>query len=136
MAPVTPRAVPSSLFILASSVCKSLGCLISAPAQEGEGGHLFRLTCSVVLWEHCKQILLACVGVLAVYGPHRVCPSSQRPVLSGSELLRLQVLCKALSTAGPAFCALPRSKLLGFRFLGTPQGHRLSLAWVLCPSQV
>ena len=46
------------------------------------------------------------------------------------------VLCKALSKAGPAFCALPRSKLLGLRFLGTPQGHRLSLACVRCPSQL
>jgi len=43
----TSRAVPSSVFILASSVCKSLRCLISALAQGGEGGHLFRLTCSV-----------------------------------------------------------------------------------------
>ena len=40
----------SSLFILASSVCKSLQCLISALTQEGESGHLFRLTCSVMLW--------------------------------------------------------------------------------------
>ena len=37
------------LFILASSVCKSLQCLISALTQGGKGGHLFRLTCSVVL---------------------------------------------------------------------------------------
>ena len=43
------QGVPSSLFILASSVCKSLQCLISALTQEGKGGHLFRLTCSVVL---------------------------------------------------------------------------------------
>ena len=43
-----PRWFP--LFILASSVCRSLQCLISALIQGGEGGHLFRLTCSVVLW--------------------------------------------------------------------------------------
>ena len=42
--------VPSSLFILASSVCKSLQCLISALTRRDEGGHLFKLTCSVVLW--------------------------------------------------------------------------------------
>ena len=41
-----------------------------------------------------------------------------------------------LSKVGPGFCALPRSKLLRFRFLGTPQGHRLGWACVLCPSQV
>ena len=49
MAPVTSRVVPS-LFILASSVCKSLQCLISSLTQGVDGGHLFRLTCSVVLW--------------------------------------------------------------------------------------
>ena len=60
------QSVSSSFLILASSVCKSLKCLISALAQGGECGRLFRLTCSIVLWggrkEHCKQISLACVG--------------------------------------------------------------------------
>ena len=41
-----------------------------------------------------------------------------------------------LSKVGPGLCALPRSKLLRFRFLGTPQMHRLGWACVLCPSQV
>ena len=41
-----------------------------------------------------------------------------------------------LSKAGPGFHALPRSKLLKFRFSGTPQRHRLSWACILCPSQV
>ena len=44
---VTSKAVPS---VLASSVCWSLQCLISALTQGGGGGHFFRLTCSVVLW--------------------------------------------------------------------------------------
>ena len=48
-AAVTPRVVPCTLF-LASAVCKCLQCLISALKQGGKGGHLFRLTCSVVLW--------------------------------------------------------------------------------------
>ena len=47
---VTSRAVLSSLFIFASSVCKSLWCLISTMTQRGESSHLFSLTCSVVLW--------------------------------------------------------------------------------------
>ena len=38
------------LFILTSSVCWSLQCLISTLTEGGKGGHLFRLTCSVVLW--------------------------------------------------------------------------------------
>ena len=55
----------SLLFILASSVCKFLQCLNSILTQGCKGGHLFRLTCSVVLWGgegYCKQTLLACVG--------------------------------------------------------------------------
>ena len=40
----------SLFFILTSSVCKSLQCLIFALTQGAKGGHLFRLTCSVVLW--------------------------------------------------------------------------------------
>ena len=44
----------SLLFILASSVCKSLQGLILPLTQGGEGGHLFRLTCSVVLWVERK----------------------------------------------------------------------------------
>ena len=41
-----------------------------------------------------------------------------------------------LSKMAPGFCAFPRSKLLRFRFLGTPQRHRLGWACILCPSQV
>ena len=41
--------------------------------------------------EHCKQISLVCWGVLSVYGPPCVCPSSRQHVLSGSTLLSLQV---------------------------------------------
>ena len=41
-----------------------------------------------------------------------------------------------LSKAGPGLHALPRSKLLRFRFSGTPQRHILGWACVLCPSQV
>ena len=37
-----------------------------------------------------------------------------------------------LSKAGPGFCALPQSKPLRFRFLGTPQRCRLSWACVFC----
>ena len=36
----------------------------------------------------------------------------------------------------PEFHALPRSKLLRFRFLGSLQRHRIGWACVLCPSQV
>ena len=54
-------------------------------------------------------------------------------VLSRSTLLSLQ---GELSKADPGFRALPRSRLLRFRFSGTPQRRRLGWAWVSCPSQV
>ena len=131
----------SLLFILASSVCKSLQGLILPLTQGGEGGHLFRLTCSVVLWggrDTANKYHWCVWGVLAVYGPHWVCPSSRQRVLPGSPLLRLQgalqghcpkqvlhfghytglshscswVLHKGTVSVGHAFCVLPRSEHL------------------------
>jgi len=113
------------------------------PHTRGQGGHLFRLICSVVLRggrntanKHHWRVW----GVLTVYGPHWVSPSSPRHVLSRSTLLRLQValqgncpkqtLCfvhltelscsgsgswvlhKGTDLAGREFCALPRSEHL------------------------
>ena len=124
-----PKQFP--LFILASSVCWSLQCLISTLTQGGSGGHFFRLTCSVVLWggRNTANKYHWCVwGALTVYGPHWVCPS-----YSVSRVYTAKApgcSAGALSKAGPAFCALPRSKLLRFRFSG------LGWACVLCPSQV
>ena len=43
------------LLILAFSVIKSLQCLIYALRPGGEGGHLFRLTNSVVSWGETLQ---------------------------------------------------------------------------------
>ena len=137
--PVTSKVVPSFLFILASSVCRSLQCLISALTQEGEGGHLFRLTCSDVLWggrNTANRYHWGVWGVLAVYGPHWVCPSSWRMCFPGLHCSGFRLLCRGTFQSGPWVHVLPRSKLLRFRFSGTPQGHRLSWACVLCPSQV
>ena len=88
-----PKWVP--LFILGSSVCWSLQCLISALTQGGECHHLFRLTCSVVLWggrNTANKYHWRVWGVLTVSGPHWVCPHSRHvcfPSLhcSGSRLL-------------------------------------------------
>ena len=63
--PVASKAVPS---VIASSVCWSLQCLVSALTQRGWWRTLFffffRLTCSGALWGGregcCKQITLAC----------------------------------------------------------------------------
>ena len=61
---------------------------------------------------------------------HGVCAfpvyTAQAPDCSAGEL----------SKASPGVCALPRSKLLRFRFSNTPQRHKLSWPCVLCPSQV
>ena len=79
--------------------------------------------------EHCKQISLACAhSVSATLG----LPLLTACVLPQSTLLRLQV---ALQGAGPGLRALPRSKPLRFRFLGTPQRRRLGWACVLCRSR-
>ena len=89
--------------------------------------------------EHCKQITLACVGSACSVWVTLGLPPFTACVLSLSILLRLQApgcFAGELSKAGPGLCALPRSKLLRFRFLGTPQMHRLGWACVLCPSQV
>ena len=59
-----------------------------------EGGHLFRLTCSVVLWggrNTANKYHWHVWGVLRVSGSHWVYPSSWQRVLSWSTLLRLQV---------------------------------------------
>ena len=133
------------LFILASSVCKSLQCLISALTQGGKGGNLFRFTCSVVLWggrntanKYRWQTNIAgvcgespqCLGHTGFAPAHGVCAfrvyTAQAPGCSAGEL----------SKAGPGLRALPRSTPLRFRLSGTPQWHRVSWTCVLFPSQV
>ena len=85
-----------SLFIiLAYSVCKSFQCLIFTLTQGGEGGHLFRLTCSAVLWGRKntakKKKSLACVGSAHSVWITLGLPPITACVLSQSTLLRLQV---------------------------------------------
>ena len=118
--------VLSSLFILASSVCKSLQRLISTLTQGGGGGHLFTLTCSVVLWggrntANITGVCGECRSVSAILGlpplTHGVCAfpvyTAQATDCSAGEL----------SQVGPVLRALPRSKLLRYRFSSTPQRH-------------
>ena len=117
------------LLNLASSVCKSLKCLISALTQGGKGDHLFRLTGSFVLWggsSMANKYLWRVWGVLTpVACAFQIYPA-QTPGCSAG----------ALSKVGPVFCALPSSKPLGFRFSDTPQGYIISSTCVLCLSQV
>ena len=90
----------------------------------GEGGTL--QTNITGMCGECSQCL-----VHTGFAPtHGVCAflvyTAQAPGCSAGEL----------SKVGPGLRALPRSKLLKFRFLGTPQRHRLGWACILCPSHV
>ena len=76
--------------------------------------------------EHSKQISLAYVG--SAHSVWATLGLPQLMVVCASPVFIAQALgCSAgmLSKADPAFPALPRSKLLRFRFSATPQRHRL-----------
>ena len=99
-----------------------LGSLVQSCC--GEGGTL-QTNITDVCGE-CSQ----CLGHTGFAPAHGVCAfpvyTAQAPGCSAGEL----------SKVGPGLRALPRSKPLRFRFLGTTQRHRLSWACILCPSQV
>ena len=129
------------LFILASSICWSLQCLISALTQGGGGGHFFKAHLLVQsycgeggtlqtnitgLCGECLQCFVHTEFALA----HGVCAF---PVYTAQAL---GSSAGELSEAGPGLRTLPKSKPLWVRFLGTPQRCRLCWACVLCPSQV
>ena len=96
----------------------------------------FRLTCSVVLWGGRNTANKYHWRVPTVIQPQWVCPHSRCVCFPSLHCSGPRLLCRELSDAGPGLHALPRSKLLRFRFSGTPQRHRLGWACVLCPSQV
>ena len=129
-----PERLP--LFILASSVSWSFQCLISALTKGGEGGHLFRLTYSVVLWGGRSTANKYPWRVLTVSWPHWVCPRSQCVCFPSLHCSGSRLLCLQLSEAGPGLRAIPRSKLFRFRFSGTPQRRRLVWAYVFHPCPV
>ena len=81
----------SSFFILASSVCQSLQCQISALTQRDEGGHLLRFSC-VVGRETLQTNVAAVCGECLQCMDHTgfVCPMPRWHVLPTSTLLRLQ----------------------------------------------
>ena len=125
--------VPPSLFILASSVCESLQCLISTLTQGGEGGPLFRLSCSVVQWRGrntVNQYHWHVWGVLAVDGQHLICHSPRQLVLPGFILLRFQA---ALQGQYPKWAL----RLVHFPGVGCLGSQVLcQMGCVLFPSQV
>ena len=107
--------------------------------QGGDGGRLFRLTCSVVLWggrNTANKYHWRVWGVLTVFQTHWVCPRSWRVCFQGLHFSGSRLLWQELSEAGSGLRALPRSKQLRFRFSVTSQRCILCWACVLCPSQV
>ena len=120
------QSVSLFLFILASSVSKSLQCLISILIQGGESslvqlccgeGRTLQTNITGVCGEYSQ-----CLGHTGFAPAHGMCAfllyAAQAPGCSAGEL----------SKAGPGLRALPGSKALKFRFSGTPQRHRLSWA--------
>ena len=90
-------------------------------------------SCAVGREEHCKQITLACArSVLATLG----LPLSRHVCFPCLHCLGSRLLCRELSETNPGLYALPRSKLLRFRYSGSPQRCRLSWTCVLFPSQI
>ena len=91
-----PKRFP--LFILASSVCWSLQCLISALTQGGQWWSLFfRLTCSVVLLggrNTANKYHWHVWRVLAVFQMHWVCPGSLRVCFHGLHFSGSRLLCR------------------------------------------
>ena len=71
-------------------------------------------------------------GVLAVPGPHWVCPCSRHVCFPSLHCSGSRLLCWELSEVGPGSSAFPSSKPFRFRFSGIPQRHRLEWACVLC----
>ena len=87
--------------------------------------------------EYCKQISLVCVG--SAHSVWTTLGLPQRTVACAFWVYTAQAPgCAAGHCPKRAlrFHSLPRSKPLRFRLSGTPQGHGLGWACVLCPSQV
>ena len=110
----------SSFFILASSICQSLQCQISALTQGGEGGHLFRLSCVVGRETLQTNVAAVCGECLQCMDHTRlVCPMPSRRVLPTSTLLRLQGTLQG------------HCRKWALHFVPFP-GRSRSGSWVLC----
>ena len=116
---------------LASSVCWSLQCLISALTQ---GGRWWTLFLGSLVQSRCWEggtLQINNTGVCSQCLSHTGPAPAQGTHHSGSRLLHQEP-----SEASPGLHAPPWSKLLRLRHSGSPQRRRLSWACALCPSQV
>ena len=123
--------------VLASSVCWSLQCLISALTQ---GGQWWTLFLGSLVQSHCGEGGMlqtnntgVCSQCLNHTGPAPAHGACALPAHTAQALG-----CSAGNRPRPALGlhAPPRSKPLRFRHSGSPQRCRLRWACVLCPSQV
>ena len=74
------------------------------PDTRGKGGQLFGLTCSVVLWggrNTANKYHWHLWGVLAVYGPHWVCPCSGHVCFSHLHCSGSRLLCRGTVQSRP-----------------------------------
>ena len=124
--PVASNAVPS---VIASSVCWSLQCLVSALTQRGRWRTLFfffRLTCSVALWGGralqtnntgvCSQCL-SHAGPAPIHGACSL-PAHNAQVLGCSTGYHLRLALGCLHLPGPS-CSEAQTRL-GLRFVLFP----------------
>ena len=111
------------LFVLASSVCWSLQCLIYTLTQGGSGGPFFQVhlfSRAVGREERCKQISLVSVGTAHNVSATLGLPLLTVCVLSQSTLLRLLVALQGICLKGALGC---------MHFPGL--SHSGSSSWVL-----
>ena len=113
-------ASSSLLFVYFGLLCLQVSSVSNFhPDTRGWGGHLFRLTCSVVLWggrNTANKYHWDVWGVLIVYGPHWVALAHGACTFPVYTAQTPGCLEGELSKGGPRLRALPRSKLLRFRF--------------------
>ena len=117
-APVTSKAVPS--LFLASSVCKSLQCLISTLTQ----GVTVVTYLGSVVHLHCgdggalQTNIAGCVGALAVCGPHWLCPRSRRVCFPGLHCSGSRVPCRETVSRGPWVACAAQVQAAGVQVRG------------------
>ena len=86
--------------------------------------------------EHCKQITGMCGKCSQCFKRTGFAPTHGMCSFMVYTSQALGWSAGELSEVGLGLSALPWSKLLRFRFSGTPQRRRLGWACILCPSQV
>ena len=134
-----PEWFPLLCLFWLSSVCKSLQGLTSTLTQGGEGGHLFRLTCPVVLWgvrDTANKYHWRVWGVPAVSQPHWVCPRSRRVCFPRLHCSGSRLLCRGTVQSRPWVLCTSQVSAAQVQVLGCSTKAQTCWGLRLCPSQV